>query len=144
MGSQTKRKLNASPKLASTRESTQVCKTGTCVWTCNGRSNEFTYASRNVVNLTHIHLTCHQLVSTCIGWPNIEKRAQKFELDQSQRKWVAKRNASCTQVENLRWFAGPFGPFQRRRMEFNANDLKRWTTSTQLLDRKNPRISQQL
>ena len=31
--------------------------------------------------------------------------AYEFELDASQRKWVAKRNASRTQVEHLRWLA---------------------------------------
>ena len=51
----------------------------------------------------------YQLVSTCAGWPNGKKNlrllASKFELDQvnaSRHKWVAKRNASWTQVQNLR------------------------------------------
>ena len=33
---------------------------------------------------------------------NVRRLAYEFELDQSQRKWVAKRNASWTQIENLR------------------------------------------
>ena len=31
-------------------------------------------------------MTCDQLVLTCVGWPNGEKLAYEFELDQSQRK----------------------------------------------------------
>ena len=31
--------------------------------------------SQNVVNFTHIQLTCDHLVSTCVGWPNGEKFA---------------------------------------------------------------------
>ena len=51
------------------------------------------------------------LCRLALGDPNGEKLFE-FVLDQSQRNWVAKRNASCiTQVENLRWFASP--PFIR-------------------------------
>ena len=73
----------------------------------------------------HIHLTCDQLVSTCVGWPNgenLRRLAYEFDLDQcqrkssqvitshrKQRKWVAKRNGSWTQVENLRRLTSPFG-----------------------------------
>ena len=90
----------------------QVCKTRTCVRTYDGWPNKF--ASRlassrklqKVVNFTHIQLTCDQLVSTCVGWPNgetcIDLHAHEFELDRSQRKWVAKRNANWTRVKNLR------------------------------------------
>ena len=31
--------------------------------------------SKEVVNLTQLQLTCDQLVSTCVGWPNGEKLA---------------------------------------------------------------------
>ena len=48
------------------------------------------HKSQKVVNFTHIQLTCDQLVSTCVGWPNGEKLAYEFVLDQSQCKWVAK------------------------------------------------------
>ena len=43
---------------------------------------------------------------------NLRLLTSKFELDQvnaSRRKWVAKRNASWTQVQNLRRLASPFG-----------------------------------
>ena len=74
------------------------------------------HASRKkVINFTHIQLTCDQLVSTCVGWRNAEKlastcvriwaRLKSSQVVTSQGKWVAKRNASWTQVENLRWLA---------------------------------------
>ena len=40
---------------------------------------------------------------------NLRLLTSKFELDQSRRKWVAKRNASWAQVQNLRRLASPFG-----------------------------------
>ena len=40
---------------------------------------------------------------------NLRRLAYEFELDASQRKWVAKRNTSRTQVEHLRRLASPFG-----------------------------------
>ena len=51
----------------------------------------------------HIQLTCDQLVSTCVGWPNGENLrllASKFELDQSQRKstQVVASRCKSTQV----------------------------------------------
>ena len=64
-----------------TRKSTQVCKTITCVRTCDEWPKGFasrlaiSRKSQNVVNFTYIQLTCDQLVSTCVGWPNGEKRA---------------------------------------------------------------------
>ena len=45
--------------------------------------------SQKAVNFTHIQLTCDQLVSTCVGWPNgenLRRLAYEFELDQSKRK----------------------------------------------------------
>ena len=65
--------------LASRYKLTQVCKTRTCVGTCDGRLNGFasplvsSRKSGKVVNFTHVQLTCDQLVSTCIRWPNGEK-----------------------------------------------------------------------
>ena len=78
------------------------------------------HASRKqVLNFTRIQLTCDQLVSTCVGWPNGEKlastcvrvwaRPKSTQVVANQRKWVAKRNASWTQVKNLRRLASPFG-----------------------------------
>ena len=105
-----------------TRKTTQVWKTRTCVRTCDGWPNGFTSRlassrkSQKVVNFTHIQLTCDQLVRTCIGWPNDEKHASTLRANLSstkvnpwQPKWVAKRNASWTQVENLCRLASPFG-----------------------------------
>ena len=45
--------------------------------------------SQKAVNFTRIQLTCDQLVSTCVGWPNgenLRRLAYEFELDQSKRK----------------------------------------------------------
>ena len=62
-----------------TRKSTQVCKTRNCVRTFDGWPKSLasrlvsSRKSQNVVNFTHIQLTCDQLVSTCVGWPNGEK-----------------------------------------------------------------------
>ena len=99
-----------------TRKSTQV--NASLVRLAKGSQTDSQVAKN--VNFT-------QLVSTCAGWPNGKKTssnwvASQFELDQSQRKlsqedamqvdrrkWVAKRNASWTQVENLRRLASPFG-----------------------------------
>ena len=59
----------------------QVCKTRTCVWTCNGRPNGFasrlasSCKSQKVVNFKHKKFTCNKLVFTCVGWPNAENRA---------------------------------------------------------------------
>ena len=39
-----------------------------------------------VVNFTHIQMTCDWLVSTYVGWPNGEKLADTFELNESQCK----------------------------------------------------------
>ena len=60
-------------------KSTQVCETRTCVRTCHGWPDGFTSRltssnkSQKVVNFTHIQLTCDQLASTYVGWPNGEK-----------------------------------------------------------------------
>ena len=72
-----------------------------------------------VVNFMHIHLTCDQLVSTCIGWPNGEKlvltcgriwaQPKSTLVIASPHKWVGKWNASWMQVKNLHWLASPFG-----------------------------------
>ena len=58
-------------------------------------------------------------MSTCLGWPNGEKRASTCvriwawlkltHVITSQRKWMVKRNTSWTQIENLRRLANPFG-----------------------------------
>ena len=53
---------------------------------------------QKAVNFTHIYMTCNQLVSTCVGWPNGEKLAWscvEFELDQSQ---VSTSPRNSTQV----------------------------------------------
>ena len=42
--------------------------------------------SQKVVNFTHIQFTCDQLAPACVGWPNGEKLACEFELEQSRRK----------------------------------------------------------
>ena len=90
------------------RKSTQVCKTRTCVRTCDGLQTDSqvsrlasSHKSEIVVDCKHIQLTCDQLVSTCGGQMVKNLRRLAFELDQSQRKWVAKRNASWTQVDNV-------------------------------------------
>ena len=61
----------------------------------------------------HIQLTCDQLVSTCVGWPNGERLAStciEFEFDQSQHKWVAKRKALVElALTCARRLASPFG-----------------------------------
>ena len=85
-----------------------MCKTRTCVRTCDGWPNGFASrltSSRNlqkVVSFTHIPLTCDQLASTSDGRPNGEKLASTGEriwappkstqLIASPREWVAKRN----------------------------------------------------
>ena len=87
----------------------QVCKT--LQWVAKR-----TQKSQSVVNFTYVQLTCDQLVSTCVVWPNGEKLAltcvpiwarprqrKPSQNHANQRKWVAKRNPSWTQVENLRW-----------------------------------------
>ena len=82
--------------LASRCKSKQVCKTRPeCVRTCNGgpirkSARKFT----QVANLSHIQLTCDQLVSTYVGLPN-DELAYEFELDPSHRKST---RCSSTQV----------------------------------------------
>ena len=65
--------------LVSRCKSTQVCKTRTCVRTCDGWPNGFAIIRlassgklQKTVNFTRMQLTCDQLVSTCVGWPNGE------------------------------------------------------------------------
>ena len=65
------------------RKSTQACKTRTCA----SRLASVHASRKKVLNFTHMQLNCDQ------RW-NGEKLAYEFELDQSQRKWVDKRNAS--------------------------------------------------
>ena len=93
-----------------TRKSTHVYKTGTCVRTYEGWPNGFasrlesSRKSQKVVNSMHIQLTC-------VGWPSVDLRTNlsSTKVHPSHRKWVGKRNASWTQVENLRRLASPFG-----------------------------------
>ena len=62
-------------------------------------ARKFTHVVK-VVIFTHIQLTCNQLVSTVVWvakrWKTCVALAYEFELDQSQCKWVAKRNAAST------------------------------------------------
>ena len=51
-------------------------------WAAKQFGSQVQASCKKAVNFTHIQLTCDQLVSICIGWPNGEKR---IELDQSQR-----------------------------------------------------------
>ena len=101
-----------------TRKSTQVCKTRTCAWTCDGWPNGFasrlasSHRLQKVVNSTHIQMTRDQLVSTCIGWPNGEKFASTYVRIwarpkstqvgvQTTRKWKAK-SKTCVDLR-VRW-----------------------------------------
>ena len=53
--------------------------------------------AKKVVNFRHIELTCDQLVSSCVGWPNGEKlastciriwaRPKSMQVIASSRKW---------------------------------------------------------
>ena len=68
--------------------------------------------SQKVVRFTHVQLTCDQLASTCVGWPNAEKlrrlayefkprpKSTQVHASQCSCKWVAKRNASLVQAQN--------------------------------------------
>ena len=50
-------------------------------------ARKFTQVAKVVIS--RIQLTCDQLVSTCVGWPNgknVRRPEYEFELDQSQRK----------------------------------------------------------
>ena len=55
------------------RKLMQVCKTSTCIRTCEGWPNRFASwlaCSQKDANFTHIQMT----VLTYVGWPNNEKR----------------------------------------------------------------------
>ena len=91
--------------LASQR--TQVCKTRTCVRTCDGWPNGF--ASPLASSRTY-----DQLVPICVGWPNGMKELTStwFELDQRRCKYkLMQVHASPRKYveSNLRWLASPFG-----------------------------------
>ena len=58
---------------------------------------KFTQVAK-VVNSKHIQLTCDQLVSTCVGWPNDEKTCVDLRTNLSLTKvvasgWPAKRKS---------------------------------------------------
>ena len=113
----------------------QVCKTRTCIRTCEGWPNGFasrlgsSRKSQKVVNSTHIQMTYNQLVSTCVGWPNDEKLAwicTRIELNQSQckssqvhaRGWTNetqdKRNSKTgVDLRVRRLTRGGFGEFKK-------------------------------
>ena len=60
--------------LGSRHKSTQVCKTRLLAYgLAKGGQTDSQVAK--AVNSTHIEMTCDQLVSRCIGWPNGEKLA---------------------------------------------------------------------
>ena len=81
-----------------TRKSTQVR-------TYDGRPNRFSSRlrsspkSQKVINFTHIQMTCDQLVSTCVGWPNGEKLASTCVRILSSTKVKASGWSNETQVE---------------------------------------------
>ena len=98
--------------IASRRKSTQVCKTRICVRTCDGWPNGFAsrFASRKG---RKFHKYTVDLRSTCVDlcwvakrWSNLRRLAHEFKLDQvivSQRKWVAKQNASLKHSPGPSW-----------------------------------------
>ena len=56
----------------------QMLMNAPCLKPCQPDSQitfKFTQIAKKVVISTHIQLTCDQLVSTCVGWPNGEKLA---------------------------------------------------------------------
>ena len=60
-----------------------------------GRQTDLQVHLHVAKNRMHVQLTCDQLVSTCVGWPNGEKLAYEFELDLSQRSaWPNENNVS--------------------------------------------------
>ena len=89
-----------------------------CVRTGDGWPNGFasrlasSRKSHEVINFTHINMTC-----VVVRVPFVRKRTSgplrtnlsSIKVNASQHKWVAKRNASWTQVKNLRWLASRFG-----------------------------------
>ena len=113
----TSRRKFAKPELRRvakrTHKSTQVCKTRTwgAVRTYEGWPNGFasrlgsSRRSQKVVNFTESYntITCNQLVSTCVGWPNDEKLAwicARIESThvggQTKRKMNATRKLALT------------------------------------------------
>ena len=108
--------ISLKPPAKRTRKSTQVYKTRTYVRTCDGWPNGFASrlaSSSKSQKSRKLHAHTVDLWSTCVDlrwvakrWNYVRRLAYEFELDQtgnaSQRKWVAKRNANWTQVENVR------------------------------------------
>ena len=102
---------------------TQVCKTRTSR-TCDTWPNGFASWLTSSLKLQISHIYSSLAINLCwlaFGGQMVKKvrpLADEFELDQSQhkssqarasqRKWVAKQNASWTQVENFHWLASPF------------------------------------
>ena len=84
-----------------TRKSTQVCKTRTCARTCDGWPNGF--ASRLASSLKS--QSSRRLALGGQTVKQLRRFAYEFELNQSPRKWVAKRNAN---IVDLRRLASPF------------------------------------
>ena len=86
------------------------------LWRVAKRIRKMARKLQKVVNFMLIQLTCNQLVSTCVGWPpkkqelvsNLLMNLSTTKVSASERKWVAKWNASWTQVKNLHWLASPF------------------------------------
>ena len=117
--------------LASRCKSMQVCKTRTC----DGWPNGFvSYASRKKSEI-YIEMTCDQLVSTCVVWPNDEKlaltcvwiwaRPKSTQVIARPRKWVVKRNASLRNSKtcvDFRRLASPFGQSLVHSFSFRKNN----------------------
>ena len=97
-----------------TFKSTQICKTRTCVRTCDGWPNESARKFMQVTKRRKFH-ACDQLVSTCFGWPNGKNlrdlhtnwSSTKVNTSHCESTQVGgKRNASRT---HLRRLPSPFG-----------------------------------
>ena len=80
-----------------------------------GQTDRFasSHKSQKAVNFTHIQLTCNQLVSTCVEWPNSEKCAStwvRIWLRPNLTRVIVRRSVQIggqtksmsTQVENVR------------------------------------------
>ena len=96
--------------LASRCKSTQVCRTRTCVRTCDGRSHGFTgrlASSRK----SHIYSSfAINLRSVAKRWKtcvDLRTNLSSTKVNASQRRWMANRNTSWTQVENVRRLVRP-------------------------------------
>ena len=82
-----------------------------CVLAMGGQTDS--QVAKKVVNFTHIQMTCDQLVSTCVGWPNGKKlaptwtRPKSMQIIASQRSgW---RNGKSKNCVDLRRLASSFG-----------------------------------